>query len=205
MAKRDRRQDILLAARRVFAHQGYHEAKVGNIAAEAGVAKGTVYLHFADKRSMFVELINSLFDRLEASILTVDPAGDVASQVKHNIRAIISVLVNDSETMHILFTHASGLDPAFSEKMDGFHENLKQMLTESLEEGQMLGIVAEGNARIYASFTIGALREVLRKTAHSNTHAQSREQIAEELYAFLVGGYLRIDEPRPAASNKASP
>jgi len=199
MAKRDRRQDILLAARRVFAVQGYHEAKVGNIAAEAGVAKGTVYLHFDDKRSMFVELINSLFARVSAAILTVDTDGDVASQVKHNIRAILSVLVDDPETMRILFTHASGLDTTFSAKIDAFYEGLKQMLTESLEDGQMLGIVAAGNPRFYANFTIGALREILIETAGTKNSSRSREKIVEELYAFLLGGYLRIDEPRPAA------
>ncbi len=90
MAKRDRRQDILLAARKVFAEEGYREAKVGNIAAEAGVAKGTVYLHLADKRSIFVELTDTLFLRLGETILKVDTDGDVPSQVQHNIRTFIS-------------------------------------------------------------------------------------------------------------------
>ena len=79
----------MLAARKVFAEQGYREAKVGNIAAEAGVAKGTVYLHLADKRSIFAELTDRLFLRLGATILKVDTDGDVPSQVQHNIRTFI--------------------------------------------------------------------------------------------------------------------
>ncbi|MCA9624941.1 MAG: TetR/AcrR family transcriptional regulator [Myxococcales bacterium] len=195
MSKTRRREELLAAARTVFAHRGY-QAKVEEIAAEAKVAKGTVYLYFPDKRSIFVELIDALFGRLAEAILRVDTGGDVAEQVKHNIRAILSVLVDDPDTMRMLFSHASGVDPAFGEKIDSFYDGLKMLLTESLKEGQELGIVAEGDARLYATFTLGGLKEILWEVARRPEVPRQREEIVDAVYALLQRGYLRVP-PRP--------
>ena len=55
----DKREAILRAAIRVFAHNGYFSSKVADIASEAGVADGTVYLYFKSKD----EIVRSIFDR----------------------------------------------------------------------------------------------------------------------------------------------
>jgi len=196
VSKAERREELLAAARSVFAERGYHEAKVGEIAAAANVAKGTVYLYFPDKRSIFVELIDNLFVRLSAAILRVDPEADVTSQIKHNIRAILSVLVDEPDTMKMLFAHATAVDPAFSAKIASFYEGLNQLLTESLEDGQQLGIVAEGDARLYATFTLGALKEILWEGTQRPDAARSREEIVAGLYELLERGYLRVAPER---------
>src|SRR5258707_14118265 len=54
-----KRESILRAATRVFAHNGYFNSKVADIAREAGVADGTVYLYFKSKE----EILHSIFDR----------------------------------------------------------------------------------------------------------------------------------------------
>jgi AcrR family transcriptional regulator len=53
----DRRRQILDAALDIFAEHGYAAARLDDVAARAGVAKGTIYLHFADKRSLFMDLV----------------------------------------------------------------------------------------------------------------------------------------------------
>src|SRR5438270_7483770 len=54
-----KREAILRAAIRVFAHNGYFNSKVADIAGAAGVADGTVYLYFKSKE----EILHSIFDR----------------------------------------------------------------------------------------------------------------------------------------------
>jgi AcrR family transcriptional regulator len=196
MSKEKRREDLLAAARRVFAERGYHDAKVGDIAAKASVAKGTLYLYFPDKRSIFSELIDTLFVRLSANILRVDINGDVTAQVKHNVRAILSVFIDDPDTMRMLFAHAPGVDPAFSQKIESFYDGLKELLADSLREGQVLGIVDEGDVRLYASFTLGALKENLIEAATRPSPGLTREQIVEAVFRMLERGYLRISDPR---------
>lgn len=51
----DKRQAILEAAFRTFAREGYGQSCVREIAAEAGVAKPTIYNHLGDKETLFRE------------------------------------------------------------------------------------------------------------------------------------------------------
>lgn len=67
-----RRQRILESAAQMFARRHYHEVRMDDIAAEAGVAKGTLYLHFKDKEALYLALIldgvRRLLEEVEARI-----------------------------------------------------------------------------------------------------------------------------------------
>src|SRR5438270_12449828 len=54
-----RRDAILAAALDEFAAQGFAAARLDDVAKRAGVAKGTIYLYFADKETLFQELIRA--------------------------------------------------------------------------------------------------------------------------------------------------
>ncbi|WP_437731388.1 TetR/AcrR family transcriptional regulator [Sorangium sp. So ce1335] len=202
MNKSERRQALLRAARTVFSEKGYHEAKVDDIVALAKVAKGTFYLYFPDKRSVFGELVSGLFSRLGGAILRVDPSADVEAQVKHNIRAIVAVLLDDPALTSILLSHAAGLDPAFVKELRAFRQEVKLLLQQSLAEGQRLGIIEPGDTELYATFTIGALKEVLFENALEE-QARPRERIVTALYDLLQRGYLRMDAGRAAQGGES--
>lgn len=51
------RADLLIAARKVFATRGYHDATITEITEEAGVGVGTFYLHFRDKEAIFTTVL----------------------------------------------------------------------------------------------------------------------------------------------------
>jgi AcrR family transcriptional regulator len=55
----ERRQAIIEAAMEEFISRGFAATRLDDIAKRAGVAKGTIYLHFKDKESMFEELIRT--------------------------------------------------------------------------------------------------------------------------------------------------
>ena len=61
----DKREAILRAAIKVFAGKGYFNSKVSDIAGEAGIADGTVYLYFKSKD----EILHSIFDRAMAEFI----------------------------------------------------------------------------------------------------------------------------------------
>ncbi|SMF06023.1 transcriptional regulator, TetR family [Xaviernesmea oryzae] len=61
--KRDpqqRRAEILAAAFACFAERGFAATRMEDVAARAGIAKGTVYLHFPDKERLFTELVSGI-------------------------------------------------------------------------------------------------------------------------------------------------
>ena len=69
----ERRRIILKAALDVFSRHGFAAARLDDVAAQAGVAKGTLYLYFPNKQTLFEELIRSyvspLFDKLAQDTL----------------------------------------------------------------------------------------------------------------------------------------
>jgi AcrR family transcriptional regulator len=197
LAKAERRAQILNAARNVFARLGYHQATIDDIVAEAGVARGTFYLYFEDKRAVFSDLIDRFSSHIAMAIVRIvpdDPARPVTDQVRDNIRAIIRVCLNERVMTKILFTDAVGIDPAFDRKLTSFYDEVVQLLVESLRDGQALGIVSDGEPRVLAYLTIGALKELLYQVVTLGLSEESADGLTNQIYSFLRGGYLRVDD-----------
>ena len=68
-------QRIIEAAMEEFISRGFAATRLDDIAKRAGVAKGTIYLHFKDKESMFEELIRTAIVPLLGRIQGPPPAG----------------------------------------------------------------------------------------------------------------------------------
>lgn len=200
-AKAERRQQILKAAREVFAKRGYHQTTIDDIVGEAGVARGTFYLYFEDKRAVFSELIDRFSAQIGMAILRIvtdDPARPVATQVRENIRAIIGACLAERSMTKILFTDALGIDSAFDRKLLTFYDTVVQLLTESLRDGQALDIVGDGEPRVLAYLTIGALKELLYQAVTLGLAEESAEVLTQQMFAFLSQGYLRVGSQAPA-------
>src|SRR2546421_140756 len=67
-----KRRTITTTAAKMFASQPFHKVRLEDIAAEAGVGKGTLYIYFQSKEELYFSLIYegfaTLVDRLEAQI-----------------------------------------------------------------------------------------------------------------------------------------
>src|SRR5204863_624067 len=89
----DKRAAILRAAIRVFAHNGYFNSKVADIAREAGVADGTVYLYFKSKE----EILHSIFDRSMEKVIAEETNVSNASATRvKNCGRLPCCIWNDS-------------------------------------------------------------------------------------------------------------
>ncbi len=64
-----KREEILEAASRVFAEKEFHEVLIDDVAALAGVGKGTVYRYFRTKEELYFETILQAFDDLYALLV----------------------------------------------------------------------------------------------------------------------------------------
>jgi AcrR family transcriptional regulator len=200
MGKVERRQKILSHARDVFARSGYHEAKIEDIVAAADIARGTFYLYFKDKRAVFEEIVDRAFTKIGMAIVRVDPndpGRTVDDQVHENIRRVVGALLEDRPTTKILLTAAVGLDPAFDRKLQSFYEVVENLLVESLRDGQELGVVRQGDARIFAYMILGAMKELLYQVVHREAPYSERE-VVDGIYDFLCRGCLRTHGLRDA-------
>jgi AcrR family transcriptional regulator len=81
----ERRQAILDAALDEFAAAGFAAARLDDVAKRAGVAKGTIYLYFSDKESLFHELVRSMLSPLVGKLVAAPnaelPARAVAEMI----------------------------------------------------------------------------------------------------------------------------
>ena len=194
IGKAERRQQILTSARDVFAKRGYHAAKIEDIVAAAGVARGTFYLYFEDKRAIFEEIVDRTIARLGMSIVRVDPhdgARSVADQVRENIRRIVRILLEDFATTKILLSDALGVDPAFDRKLLSFYDEMSSLLEGSLRDGQALGIVREGDVRLMSWLTMGALKEVMFQIVQRGA-VYDEDKLVDGAFAYFTSGYLRV-------------
>ena len=82
----DRREAILAAALDEFSARGFAAARLDDVARRAGVAKGTIYLYFRDKESLFQELVRVMVHPLVGAITTA-PLHDLP------VRAVLEMIV----------------------------------------------------------------------------------------------------------------
>jgi len=92
------RQGILAAARKVFARQGVTRTTFEEIAAAAGVTRGAIYWHFADKTELFFamreQMAVPMIDRIDLALLPADGSDPLAG-VERFLGGILESLESD--------------------------------------------------------------------------------------------------------------
>lgn len=158
----DKREAILRAAITVFAHNGYFNAKVADIAREAGVADGTVYLYFKSKE----EILHSIFDRsvdeavaeAKKQLATIS---DPRAKLRQIARLHLERLGADRDLAVVFQVELRG-STKFMEEFSaaGFAEYLTLIRT-TFEEGQRAGLFrADLNSKVVSKILFGALDEM---------------------------------------------
>jgi AcrR family transcriptional regulator len=133
----ERRDAILAAAMDEFAARGFAATRLDDVARRAGVAKGTIYLHFADKETLFQELI-----RMELS--PVVAALEHASHAEIPLRQVTDRLIE-----------------VFVREI--FETRRKDVIRLVITEGPRFPKLAEFYYREVISRALGAIRAMLRR------------------------------------------
>ena len=103
-----RRGQIIAAARACFARAGYHATTMADVAAQAGVSKGTPYLYFDSKETLFLALHEEwdcgVADRVTAAIAALPEAGRRSPrQILHAVAAAVAAhVLEQTETCRVL-------------------------------------------------------------------------------------------------------
>ena len=143
-----RREQIIAAGLACFARTGYHTTTMADVAAQAGVSKGTPYLYFASKEALFLALHEEwdcgAMERVEAVIAAL-PDADRGSprQVLHAIAAAIAAHVTAApETCRVLMearalaAHEPAIAGAVHASDTTTHQQLKQLIAAGVSAGE---------------------------------------------------------------------
>src|SRR5437763_9767579 len=134
-----RRATILAAALEEFTARGYEGARLDDVAKRAGVAKGTIYLYFADKEALFQELVRSM----------VSPVLGALTQLRDvdiSARALIETLLN-----------------TFGREVYGTRR--RDIIRLILSEGPRFPAIAEFYYREVVGRVLAILRPILQRAA----------------------------------------
>jgi len=185
----DKREAILRAAITVFAHNGYFNAKVADVAREAGVADGTVYLYFKSKE----EILHSIFDRsVDAAVTEVKKQLATISDPREKLRQIARLhleRLGADRDLAVVFQVELRGSTKFMEEFSaaGFAEYLTLIRT-TVEEGQRAGLFREDlNSKVVSKILFGALDEMATNWILSRRRYKLAPLADQVLDIFLNG------------------
>jgi TetR/AcrR family fatty acid metabolism transcriptional regulator len=158
---RQREHEILRAAIRVFARQGYHKSKVGEVAAEAGVAYGLVYHYFGSKESLLETIFRRTWKQMLRFVQEIEES-DTTSQ--EQLRAVAGLVLQawrlDPELVGVLVrevTRSPQLQNEVDEIAHAFAA-LERIVARGQERGELR---PDLDARLASWAFYGALEEIL--------------------------------------------
>ncbi len=141
----DKQQAVLTAAFTVFARLGYAQARVDEIAAEAKVAKATVYNHFGDKETLFREVVRALSETaLTANLAAVEQLVNDSDDLPANLREVGWQLarcycLEESRALRRLVSAEAPQFPDLLDVMDEVSRRVTQALTDRLARLSLAG------------------------------------------------------------------
>lgn len=196
MKAKKRRSQVLSCAAELFAERGYHQTTVDHIVKRAAIARGTFYLYFKDKRSIFEELLDTFLAALRERIIRIDPSlgrERCLLLMRQNIRGVIEVCLQHRALSKILLSEAVGLDSDFAAKLLEFDGEATTLLQSSLFLGQQMGVVRSCQVPVVAIFIYGALKELMYQVVMNRIEVGVEEAVEQMLSLYLEGLFILPD------------
>ena len=143
-----RRDQLVAAALACFSRAGYHATTMADVAAQAGVSKGTPYLYFPSKEALFITLHETwdcgIADRATAAIAALAP--DERNSPRQVLRAVASAVaghvLEETETCRVLMearalaAHEPAIAAAVQAADRRTHEQLENLIAAGVRAGE---------------------------------------------------------------------
>jgi len=199
MRSAERQRHILDSAKKVFAERGFHAANVSHICAEAGIGRGTLYLYFRNKKSVFEAILRETLARVRALIDSQRPLElpppetlrrrDVVAWSSRKLHAILQAVFEDERTLRILLREAGGLDVDIERVLGEIDDGLIRVIAEDLAAAQRAGIVRDIDARVQATLMVGGIEKLALAALRSDEPVDLRA-LAREVARFHATGSI---------------
>ena len=156
-----KRRQILDAAVRVFAAQGYEASRVGDIAKDAGVAYGLVYHYFGSKDAVLDAVFREAWGRLLAAVAVAEQTGaDAPEQLSLVVKIVLRTWRDDPNLVRLLVREITR-NPHLQDELEEIgaaFTSLERIVARGQAEGTFRTDV---DPRTAAWMVYGALEEVL--------------------------------------------
>ena len=193
--KSRRRDEIMLAAKEVFARKGFHATTIADIAKQAGLAYGLIYWYFDSKDELFHALMAVEESALRAHVaaaLAAPGAPDQYALGEASFRAAVQATFEffeaDKATVKLLFRYAYALGDRFEKHLGGIYERFIDDIETFVVASQGRGeVVAAAPPRMVA-YTLAALVGQLAHRRLSTDDDVTAAQVADFVVSLALDG-----------------
>jgi len=186
---------ILEAAVKVFAEQGFFQSTVSQIAKEAGVADGTIYLYFKNKDDILVQFFSyktkQVFARFREE---VDKADNTIDKLRNLIRRHLEEFQCDRNMAVVYQAETHQSSRLVEKQIKEMSKMYFDIVSEIVEQGQEEGVIKKD---LYLSlvkrFILGAVDEVISTWLHSSSK-YDLVSMADPLVELFLNGIGNIGQ-----------
>lgn len=152
--KDERREQLLLAALKVFSHRGLAATKIGDIAAEAGLSHGLVYHYFKSKEDIFTELARRATTGATSVLLAIEKLPlEPLEKIREITRATLKGIDGSADAAYYFFLMiqacVSDAVPAEARELAAKSDEPSQVMLRIVAEGQAKGQIRQGDQGEY--------------------------------------------------------
>ena len=179
-----KRLSILDAAAEVFSRKDFHEVLTDEIAAEAGVGKGTIYRYFRSKDDLYFATLVRGFEQLAQAFPMPAPPDCTPSKRLERIAVDVLKVFWNRRPFYMLLQRDEKLLQNRENEIKKKRAGLERIIQETIERGVDHGEFRKVDSRVAANLFLGMIRSALIYHRESETAAAYASQIAD---LFLRG------------------
>lgn len=187
----ERRAQILDAALEVFARQGFHEARMDDIAQASGLSKGALYLYYKSKDAIIGALLTSIFNiAMRSSLTAAREDGTIRDRILEITERFAGEIDRFSRAVPVMleFYAIAARDRTVRKYMGEIFEEYSALVARLLEQGMARGEFRRGgDAHALAVGLIAIWEGMALLWAMSPERVQWREQATLAVATFLDG------------------
>ncbi len=183
-------QKIIQAATRVFAQKGFYNAKVADVAKEAQVADGTIYLYFKNKDDLLISIFENSMDTFTAEVQKIiSGALDPVEKLKRFINLHLELVKSNQDTAQVLQIELRQSSKFMKEYAATKFRDYLNLVSQILEEGQQQGVFRESiDPMIVKRAIFGAVDEMALDWVLMKKKKYSMEDVASQLCEMMING-----------------
>lgn len=187
----DKRKRILEGALRAFAEKGFYNTKVSEIADEAEVADGTIYLYFKNKDDLLISLFEDrmewIIDRIQRELEHVE--GGIVEKVRRFVALHFQLAIENPDLAEFITVELRQSAKFIKEYDNPKFGDYLGLLKDLIEEGQQEGVFADVlDARLASRAFFGALDEVLLQLTLTEVEPEDVSEEVEQVSSMLIDG-----------------
>ncbi|MET8650631.1 MULTISPECIES: TetR/AcrR family transcriptional regulator [Nocardia] len=172
---------IVQAAARVLSRSGFAGLSMASVAAEAGVATGTVYKHYDGKAALVTAVFRTVVAREVAAVSAAAASGSAVERVTAAVETFAGRALKNPKLAYVLL--AEPVDPAVDTERLRFRHAFAEAFESAVAEGVARGELSAQDPRTSAAALVGAIGEVLVGPLAAAPHG---ETVVPELVSFAV-------------------